>query len=152
MADGDAISRAGDLPPDAHKMKRQTTFDSTEADEPVQVDEVFEGPLPHPAVMRGWEELYPGASRQLFEEMKAESEHRRKMESEFLATQERLFNKANKRSWGGLASGWSIAVAFLIASVVLILNGHAVAGTILGTVDLVALVALFITGKRSSSR
>jgi len=50
----------------------------------------------------------------------------------------------------GVTAGFLIAIFFLLASWDLIKNGHEVAGTILGTIDLVALVAVFVTGKNKN--
>ncbi len=43
--------------------------------------------------------------------------------------------------------GFIIAILFLVAASVLIGLGHDTAGTVLGTIDLVALVAVFVYGK-----
>jgi hypothetical protein len=51
-------------------------------------------------------------------------------------------------SWGGLASGFIIAVVCLVVSAVVISRNHDVAGTILGTVDLAALVAVFVARRK----
>ncbi len=51
-------------------------------------------------------------------------------------------------AWAGLASALIIALAFLAISTWIILSGNPVPGTILGTVDIVGLVTVFISGKR----
>lgn len=53
----------------------------------------------------------------------------------------------SQREWAGLAAAWTISIAFLIVSAYVITSGYEVGGTILGTVDLVALVAVFVTGR-----
>ena len=64
-----------------------------------------------------------------------------------------LKGKEEKRigrdSFMGLIAGFLIAVLFLLASWDLVKSGHEVAGTILGTIDLVALVTVFVTGRKS---
>jgi hypothetical protein len=50
----------------------------------------------------------------------------------------------------GQLFGFLIAMLFLGASTAVVLAGHDVAGTILGTIDLVALVTVFVVGRRSS--
>jgi len=42
-----------------------------------------------------------------------------------------------------------VALAFLAAAVWLIQGGHSLAGTVLGTVDITALVAVFVLGRVS---
>jgi hypothetical protein len=51
--------------------------------------------------------------------------------------------------WTGLFLGFVTAMAFLAVSAWLISGGQPVAGTILGSVDLVALVTVFVVGRRS---
>jgi len=48
----------------------------------------------------------------------------------------------------GLIAGLLIAISFLLASWDLVKNGHEVAGTVLGTIDLVALVTVFVKGSK----
>ena len=50
-------------------------------------------------------------------------------------------------SYAGLVSAFILALTFLGAATSLIFCGHEVGGTVLGTVDLVALVTVFITGR-----
>jgi uncharacterized membrane protein len=47
----------------------------------------------------------------------------------------------------GVIVGFVVALAFLAASAWLILNGHEISGAVLGTVDLVALVTVFVLGR-----
>jgi uncharacterized membrane protein len=57
---------------------------------------------------------------------------------------------ASRRSNVGQLFGFIIALAFLLVSAWLINGGHEVAGVILGSVDLVALVTVFVYGVNSS--
>ncbi|MET9002745.1 hypothetical protein [Amycolatopsis sp. NPDC004169] len=54
------------------------------------------------------------------------------------------------QAWVGMIFAFVLAVLFLAASVLLIMNDHEVSGTILGTVDLVALVTVFIMGRQGA--
>lgn len=51
-------------------------------------------------------------------------------------------------SWAGILSGLLVTMSFLLTSFLLITDGHEISGTIIATVDLVALAALFITRRR----
>jgi uncharacterized membrane protein len=53
------------------------------------------------------------------------------------------------RSTAGLVCGLVIALAFLAAAVAMVLSGHDTAGTIIGSIDLVALVGTFVYGSRT---
>jgi hypothetical protein len=68
--------------------------------------------------------------------------HRQELERIALHTEVR-------RAWWGLVAGFVVSMAFLGASVWLIANNQAVAGAILGTVDLVALAGVFVYGSIS---
>jgi putative copper export protein len=52
----------------------------------------------------------------------------------------------NKRANWGLFCGYSLCIMVLIMSFILIRGGHDVAGTVLGTADLVSLVSVFVYG------
>ncbi len=58
----------------------------------------------------------------------------------------------NKRANWGLASATTIALTFPGASVYLISHWFGVEGTLLGTIDLAALVSVFIYGNNSRKR
>jgi hypothetical protein len=51
--------------------------------------------------------------------------------------------------WTGLFLGFLITIGFLAVSGWLVNGGHDVSGCIIGTVDLVALVTIFVIGRRS---
>lgn len=52
----------------------------------------------------------------------------------------------------GLILGFLLAIAFLYAAYQLTIKGHDVAGIILGTIDIVALVSVFVIGKKQNSK
>lgn len=56
------------------------------------------------------------------------------------------------RSNSGLLAGFIVAMSFGIASVGLIASGHAVPGTVFGTVDIVSLASVFVIGRVYSNR
>ncbi len=68
-----------------------------------------------------------------------QSKHRMALESTVIGSDV-------KRANAGLIAGFTIAVLFLVASVFLIHEGHDIAGTVIGTVDIVGLVTAFLTG------
>ncbi len=104
--------------------------------------EFHSGPLPAASTLEGYEKIVPGSAKMIFDEFEAQSKHRRRMETYALEW-------GNYRSFAGLVAGLIIALAFLWASYQLIQDGHDFAGTILGTVDLAALVGAFIYGSQS---
>jgi uncharacterized membrane protein len=103
-------------------------------------EQQFTGPLPHPEILRGYEDVVPGAAERLLTMAERNSQHRRDMERI-------VVEGGSRRAWAGLVLGFIIAVLFLIVSAALIINGYEVAGTILGTVDVVGLVTVFVVGR-----
>jgi uncharacterized membrane protein len=63
-----------------------------------------------------------------------------------LAEREQRFR--HRITYTGQASAFIITISFLISATFLIQGNHDVAGSVLATVDLVALVTVFITGQR----
>ena len=58
----------------------------------------------------------------------------------------------SRRASMGLAAGFFVAVLFLVVSAWLVMDGHEVAGTVIGSFDLVALTAVFVLGRRDGSQ
>jgi hypothetical protein len=54
-------------------------------------------------------------------------------------------------AWAGLTAAFFIALAFLGVSAWIILSGNVVSGTVLGTVDIIGLVTVFITRQKRPS-
>ncbi len=66
-----------------------------------------------------------------------------------LAYRQAMDRGHSKRSSTGLAAGFMIAVLFMAAAAWLINGGSETAGVILGSIDLVALTAVFVLGHRN---
>jgi uncharacterized membrane protein len=96
--------------------------------------------LPSPDDFKEYEKACPGMGRELVAMAKAEQQHLQDMERRdyVLSSRGQLF-------------GFLIALAFLAAATFLIYTHHDTAGTIIGSTDLVALVAVFVVGRRTSS-
>lgn len=92
----------------------------------------------------------PNAASLILGMMKEEGDHRRKMEVRVLDVQERQADDDISARKQGLAAGFTVAMSFLAGSIYLIATGHDVSGTILGTVDLVALVSIFVLRVRGN--
>ena len=97
----------------------------------------FKAIFPPPDLLRDYEKVLPGVAHRLVVQMEANGAHRRYMDK---AT---LFLRQG-RSYLGLGAGLFVVLKFLDVSYQLIVAGHEAAGTVLGTVDLVALAAVFV--------
>lgn len=101
--------------------------------------EIYRGDLPHPDILRGYNELYPGAAQRIIENGIKESEHRRKMEETYLV------NNIEAHRLGQYL-GFAVAMSIILAGVFLIFTGHSVTGSIMTGISAIGVVSLF-TGK-----
>lgn len=106
----------------------------------LSIEKSWSGPLPSPASLKEYNNAFPNGAEKIFNISERQSEHR--MDLEKLAVASDL-----KQSERGQLYGLIIALAFFIGAFILIWAGHDIPGTILGSVDLVALVSVFVIGK-----
>jgi uncharacterized membrane protein len=107
--------------------------------------EIYRGLLPHPDILERFENINPGMTDRLLVMAEKQQDHRHELEKTV------VFGGAT-RAKNGLIAGVFIAVLFLAVSAWLIFTGHDIAGTVLGSVDLVALVTVFVVGRDSQKR
>jgi uncharacterized membrane protein len=107
--------------------------------------EAYSGPLPHPELLAEYERILPGAADRILSMAERQQGHRHDLESTAMESNV-------QRSKQGLAAGFVICLAFLVVSAVLIGTGHEVAGTVLGSFDLLGLVSLFVIGQSEQTR
>lgn len=103
--------------------------------------ELHIGPLPHEKTLEAYERIVPGSARMIFTNFEEQGTHRRQLERYALVS-------GTYRSFAGLACGLTVTLSFLVIGYLLIKGGHGWEGTVLGTVDLVGLVAVFVYGNR----
>lgn len=98
--------------------------------------EMYSGPIPHPDILKKYDELDPGAAKLIIENGVKESEHRRKLEVQAMNYTAR---DSRRREWMGFFLGIIILVGAL-----LIYLGHTITGTVLSGISAVSLVSLFV--------
>jgi uncharacterized membrane protein len=106
----------------------------------VSYQRAWKGPLPPPDILKEYNDAFSNGAERIFLEAKKQTDHRIKMESIVIPEEQ-------KQSRRGQTFGFILALAFLIASFTLIFTGHEASGTIIGSIDLVALVAVFVYGR-----
>ena len=99
----------------------------------------FSGPLPPPELLQHYNEIIPNGADRIVTMAENQSAHRIELEKKV------IFGDSKRANWG-LFCGYSFGLVVVVLSFILIWNGHDFAGTVLGSVDLVALLSVFIYG------
>ncbi|MGC8493284.1 MAG: DUF2335 domain-containing protein, partial [Syntrophobacteraceae bacterium] len=115
----------------------------------LEVREDYKGDLPHPNILRGFEELMPGATQRFFALMEDESKHRREIERQILSSELRI---ESRNSLLGVLSAFFLGVITIGGATVCIYHGMQWGGGFLGAGGLAALVTAFLQGTRRQSK
>ncbi|WP_302175509.1 DUF2335 domain-containing protein [Limosilactobacillus ingluviei] len=99
--------------------------------------EMFSGPIPAPHILKQYDEMDPGAAKQIIDNGVEESHHRRQMEEKMLEIGRR---RSIRRDW----MGYSIGIISIIVGGILIYQDHYVVGTIFSGVTILGLVGQFL--------
>lgn len=91
--------------------------------------------------MKEWENLVPGSAGRLFDEYLLQLRHRRRLDISDVIL-----------SFFGPSLGFLVVLAFLGVAAWLINRGFGFEGTVLGSVDIVSLAAVFAIGERKTSQ
>lgn len=113
----------------------------------------FEGPLPPPAMLDGYNQVIPDGANRIMRMAESEAEHRRSVEKEVLAIQrEDLWRERSERRLGQI-------LAFVLCTIAILAGVYGVtqssgpagqiAGGFVGVGGLASLVIAFITGRRN---
>lgn len=106
--------------------------------------ETFSGPLPHPDIMRGYEDIQKGFAERILMLTEKQVDHRCKCE-------DKIVEGSVADSRRGQVYGLVISLVFGAASVALGLMGHDWLGGVLGGGTLVTVVTIFVSGRRKGS-
>ena len=106
---------------------------------------VFSGPLPHPDVLKKFNEASPGAAEIIIKMAKDQAEHRQELEK-------RVISSDVKNSKLGLMFGFVISITGICAGVFIINVGQVVAGSVISGMTIVSLVGTFVYGSQGRRR
>ncbi|MDH5442000.1 MAG: DUF2335 domain-containing protein [Candidatus Nomurabacteria bacterium] len=106
---------------------------------------VFSGPLPHPDILKGFDDIVPGAAERIIKMAETQMTHRISIES-------RVINADIKSSKRGVIFGFIIAILMISAGVIITVEGEPVVGGIIMSTTLVSLVGVFVIGSRGQSK
>lgn len=107
----------------------------------LRYEEITVGPLPGPALLGQYEQVIPGLAQQIVDMAVREQRHRHEIER-------REVRQPYQLAINGQYLGFGVTILVLVVAVVFTALGFpAIAATLVG-LDLVALVGLFIYGRR----
>lgn len=105
----------------------------------------FSGPLPPPEILERYNNAVPNGADRILAMAEQQASHRQALETIVIQ------GGARRANWG-LGLGFVIAVVGLLLAAWLVDRGHGVEGTILGGVDLTALVGTFVYARHQQVR
>lgn len=117
----------------AEIIDRLQNLPPKEREDLIATMEMYSGPIPHPDILKGYQNLYPEAAKRIIENGLQESEHRRNLETK---RQKRRGRLAYICLWGGLL----IMTLFLVFSFYLILNSHQIIGSVFAGTSFIVLM------------
>jgi uncharacterized membrane protein len=98
---------------------------------------VFSGPLPPPAILKGYEDIVPGAADRIIAMAEKQSGHRQRIESIVLKSDE-------LKSILGLVFAFLIVLAAFVTGAYTALQGRPLFGSVISLAGLAAVVGPFI--------
>ena len=104
----------------------------------------YSGILPHPMLLKQFDEVLPGTAERIITMTEKEGEHRRIIEKQIVDSEFKIQNR-------GIKFGFLIALSGILGSVFLAFYDKTIASTILGSSTLVSLVSVFIKGINTKS-
>lgn len=108
------------------------------------VSQSFSGPLPHPEILRKFDEVVPGAAERIIKMAEDQSFHRKELEK-------KVIDSDIARSKWGQILGFVIAIAGLGVSAIVAVYGNAIVGGIISVGTLASLVGVFMYGSKMRS-
>jgi uncharacterized membrane protein len=129
----------------------------------------YEGPLPPPSILKGYEDIVPGAAAKIISWVETEGKHRRKMEIDELEHRhkleaeevhhrmkledramdlgERAMKAGNARANWGMVLAWPLVIAIVGGGCYLIYLGHDTAGAVVVTGTVATVVGAYVLNR-----
>ncbi len=110
-----------------------------------QQSRFYAGPLPHPDILKKFDEIIPGAADRIISQFESQSEHRRFLEKRF------SFHEIIK-SYIGIACGFIIGAGSVSGGIWLAVQGNDILASVIGGGGIIGLVAVFVYGTNSRKK
>ncbi len=111
------------------------------------VSQRYSGPIPHPDILRGFEEILPGSADRIIRMAEKQSEHRQEMEKKMVHAEDRdsLLGVIFAFLMGLGCLGVSLAMVLFVPS-----QAGAIAAAFLGVTGIASITGAFIKNTRSN--
>ena len=113
----------------------------------VSVTEQFSGPIPHPSILRDYDQITPGIGDRIVAMAEKEQAHRIECEKVSLSSDIDQRKAENIEARIGQFLGFGIGITAILSGTYTIINGFPVAGAFIGAGGVIGLVSVFIYGR-----
>lgn len=107
----------------------------------------FQGPLPPPHTLEGYEKVLPGSAERIFAMAEKEQDHRHDMNKEQVSLDGKFLESDSKRERRGQYIAALLALIALLLSGFLAMNDHSAVASIIGGTTVLGLVSAFVLGR-----
>ncbi len=104
--------------------------------------EMLSGPLPPPDILKGYEDIIPGAATRILKMAERQSEHRMNLEKT-------IVDSDSKMGLLGLTAAFLLSAMIIVGSVYVIANGYAWAGVSMIGINVASLAGVFVYGSKT---
>lgn len=120
------------------------------------LERYYSGPLPHPAILKQFEQFIPGSAERILKLLEKQTAHRQSLEKKSEEHRHFLEKKNLENTYKqitlGQFLGFFICLAALISGTVCALLGAILPGSLFGTAGVAGLAAVFIYGSRKKEK
>ncbi|MBY0506102.1 MAG: DUF2335 domain-containing protein [Bryobacteraceae bacterium] len=109
----------------------------------------YSGPIPDPEMLRAYDRVSPGLAMRLVANAEAEAAHRRSLETAALRAEIEDRTRTSHERLRGQVCACVITLAALAAGAYTALQGHELAGSVLGGIGICPIVTTFILGRQA---
>lgn len=105
----------------------------------------FEGPLPHPSILREYDEIYPGLAERIVANWEKEIEHRHTLEQNVVKAEIEAQKHIPKEIRRGQYLAFVLSLGFLVAGVYMVAINQPIAGTVVSGTGFVGIIMAFLS-------
>lgn len=115
-----------------------------------EIHHLHQGPLPHPDILAGYENILPGAADRIITLAESEATHRREIEKKAVEAEIAGLRDEAKDTSRGQFCGLIIGLAAIFSGAYSATHGAQWAGGFIGAGGVIGLVSAFIIGRKST--